>query len=61
MSVDANTPVPLTLPLGAVNVVLTALAKLPYEASAQIIESVRAQAQEAIDGANQPEPAGTTD
>lgn len=61
MSVDANTSIPLNLPLGAVNVVLTALAKLPYEASAQVIDAVRAQAQAAVEQAQQPETAGTTD
>ena len=43
MSEELNTPVNLTLPLGAVNMVLTALAKAPYEQVADLVQSIREQ------------------
>jgi hypothetical protein len=39
-----NTPIALTLPLGAVNIVLAALAKAPYEQVAELVQSIREQA-----------------
>jgi len=44
MSEELNTPVNLTLPLGAVNMVLAALAKAPYEQVADLVQSIREQA-----------------
>ena len=43
MSEELNTPVELKLPLGAVNMVLAALAKAPYEQVADLVQSIREQ------------------
>ena len=44
MNEELNTPISLTLPLGAVNLVLAALAKAPYEQVADLVQSIREQA-----------------
>jgi hypothetical protein len=44
MSEELNTSINLTLPLGAVNMVLAALAKAPYEQVADLVQSIREQA-----------------
>jgi len=44
MNEELNTPISLTLPLGAVNMVLAALAKAPYEQVADLVQSIREQA-----------------
>lgn len=44
MNEELNTPINLTLPLGAVNIVLAALAKAPYEQVADLMQSIREQA-----------------
>ena len=44
MNEKLNTPIALTLPLGAVNIVLAALAKAPYEQVADLVQSIREQA-----------------
>ena len=44
MSEELNTPVNLTLPLGAVNMILSALGKAPYEQVADLVQSIREQA-----------------
>ena len=44
MNEELNTPISLTLPLGAVNMVLAALAKAPYEQVAALVQSIREQA-----------------
>jgi hypothetical protein len=44
MNEELNTPIKLTLPLGAVNIVLAALAKAPYEQVAELVQSIREQA-----------------
>lgn len=44
MNEELNTPIALTLPLGAVNIVLAALAKAPYEQVADLVQSIREQA-----------------
>lgn len=44
MNEELNTPIALTLPLGAVNMVLAALAKAPYEQVADLVQSIREQA-----------------
>jgi len=38
------TPIKLELPLGAVNFVLAALAKAPYEQVADLVQAIREQA-----------------
>jgi hypothetical protein len=38
------TPVKLELPLGAVNMILAALAKAPYEQVADLVQAIREQA-----------------
>jgi hypothetical protein len=38
------TPVKLELPLGAVNLILAALAKAPYEQVADLVQAIREQA-----------------
>lgn len=43
MNEELNTPIALTLPLGAVNLVLLALAKAPYEQVADLVQSIREQ------------------
>jgi len=43
MSEELNTSINLTLPLGAVNMVLSALAKAPYEQVADLVQNIRAQ------------------
>lgn len=42
--IDPQTPVTLTLDVGAVNGIIIALAKLPYEQTAGLIDAIRAQA-----------------
>lgn len=44
MNEELNTPIALTLPLGAVNVVMAALGKAPYEQVAELVQSIREQA-----------------
>ena len=44
MNEELNTPIALTLPLGAVNIVLAALAKAPYEQVADLVQAIREQA-----------------
>ena len=39
-----NTPIELKLPLGAVNMVLAALAKAPYEQVADLVQAIKEQA-----------------
>lgn len=56
-AIDANTEVTLKLSVVAVNVVLTALSKLPYEAVSDIIQNVQQQATEQLT----PQAAGGTD
>jgi len=43
MSEELNTSINLTLPLGAVNMVLSALAKAPYEQVADLVQNIRTQ------------------
>ena len=43
MSEELNTSINLTLPLGAVNMVLSALAKAPYEQVADLVQTIRTQ------------------
>lgn len=42
--IDPQTPVTLNLDVGAVNGIIVALAKLPYEQSVGLIDAIRAQA-----------------
>jgi hypothetical protein len=44
MSEELNTSINLTLPLGAVNMILSALAKAPYEQVADLVQAIREQA-----------------
>lgn len=44
MSEELNTSISLTLPLGAVNMILSALAKAPYEQVADLVQAIREQA-----------------
>jgi hypothetical protein len=44
MSEELNTSISLTLPLGAVNMILSALAKAPYEQVADLVQAIRDQA-----------------
>ena len=44
MNQELNTHINLTLPLGAVNIVLAALAKAPSEQVADLVQSIREQA-----------------
>jgi len=44
MNEELKTPISLTLPLGAVNMVLATLAKAPYEQVADLVQSIREQA-----------------
>jgi hypothetical protein len=44
MNEELNTPIELKLPLGAVNIVLAALAKAPYEQVADLVQTIREQA-----------------
>ena len=39
-----STPIELKLPLGAVNVILAALAKAPYEQVADLVQAIKEQA-----------------
>jgi hypothetical protein len=43
MSEELNTSIELKLPLGAVNMILSALAKAPYEQVADLVQAIRAQ------------------
>jgi len=43
MSEELNTSIELKLPLGAVNMILSALAKAPYEQVADLVQSIREQ------------------
>ena len=43
-AIDPNTPVTLTLPVGAINLILQGLAKAPYEQAAPLIDELRTQA-----------------
>jgi hypothetical protein len=45
--IDANKPMTVSLPAGAMNVVMQALGKLPYEQVAPIIDELRRQIFEA--------------
>lgn len=53
---DPKTPITLVLPLNAVEGVIAALMKLPYEQSAQLIEEVRNQAIRALQPPADPAP-----
>jgi hypothetical protein len=44
MNDEMKTPINLTLPLGAVNMVMAALGKAPYEQVAELVQSIREQA-----------------
>ena len=44
MNEELNTPIKLTLPLGAVNLVMAALGKAPYEQVADVVQAIREQA-----------------
>jgi hypothetical protein len=44
MNDELKTPINLTLPLGAVNMVMAALGKAPYEQVAELVQSIREQA-----------------
>jgi len=44
MTEDLKTPIALNLPLGALNIVMTALGKAPYEQVADLVQSIREQA-----------------
>ena len=44
MNEELKTPITLTLPLGAVNLVLVALGKAPYEQVADVVQAIREQA-----------------
>ena len=44
MSEELNTSINLTLPLGAVNLILSALAKAPYEQVVDLVQAIREQA-----------------
>lgn len=44
MNEELNAPIKLTLPLGAVNIVMAALGKAPYEQVADVVQSIREQA-----------------
>ena len=44
MSEELNKSINLTLPLGAVNLILSALAKAPYEQVADLVQAIRDQA-----------------
>ena len=44
MKEELNTPIALTLPLGAVNLILASLVKAPYEQVAELVQSIREQA-----------------
>lgn len=66
MSANGNTPINLTLPLDAVNIVLTALSAQPYNNVVGTINSIQQQAvpqvQAVVDVPKpEPEPAGGTD
>jgi len=39
-----NTQITLTLPLAQVNIIMSALGKAPYEAVADVVQSIREQA-----------------
>lgn len=54
-------PLKLELSIEQINLVLYALAKLPYEQSADMIQLVRNQVQPQLPIAQAPEPAGGTD
>jgi hypothetical protein len=41
--IDVNKPITVTLPAGAINVVMQALYKLPYEHAAPVIDNLRRQ------------------
>lgn len=58
-----NQPITLELNVDAVNVILAALSKAPYEAVADLIANVRQQAMGQLQAAQQAEPeaAGGTD
>ena len=44
MNDELKTPINLTLPLGAVNVIMAALGKAPYEQVADLVQAIREQA-----------------
>ena len=50
--IDPNTPVTLTIPVGAINLILQSLAKAPYEQAAPLIDELRTQATIALAKAN---------
>ena len=50
--IDPNTPVALTLPVGAINIIMQALTKVPYEQAAPLIDELRTQATIALAKAN---------
>ena len=52
---DPKTPITLTMPLAAVEVIMAALGKLPYEQSYQVIEDIRNQAIRSLQPAPAPE------
>jgi len=54
--IDPNTPVTLTIPVGAVNLILQSLAKAPYEQAAPLIDELRTQATIALAKANAVKP-----
>ena len=44
MNEELKTPITLTLPLGAVNVIMASLGKAPYEQVAELVQAIREQA-----------------
>jgi hypothetical protein len=52
---DPKTPITLTLPLAAVEIVMASLGKMPYEQTYQVIDDIRNQAVRALQPAPAPE------